>query len=57
MSNTLFSQSFLEAGLLETDAYQLIGPQQLSYFGQDLRAPYNAFIRAYQAGRTGRRPG
>ena len=48
MSNTLFSQSFLEAGLQETDAYQQISPQQLSHFGQDLRAPYNAFIRAYQ---------
>ena len=48
MSNTLFSQSFLEAGLQETDAYQQINPQQLSHFGQDLRAPYNAFLRAYQ---------
>ncbi len=49
MSNTLFSQSFLEAGLQETEAYQRISPQQLSYFGQDLRRPYNDFVGAYQA--------
>ena len=48
MSNTLFSQSFLEAGLRETAEYRQVSPQQLSYFGQDLRAPYNAFVRAYQ---------
>ena len=48
MSNTLFSQSFLEAGLQETGAYQQISPQQLSYFGQDLRRPYSDFVRAYQ---------
>ena len=48
MSNTLFSQSFLEAGLRETPEYRQVSPQQLSYFGQDLRAPYNAFVRAYQ---------
>ena len=49
MSNTLFSQSYLEAGLKETDEYRQISPQQLSYFGQDLRAPYSAFVRAYQS--------
>ena len=49
MPNTLFSQSYLEAGLRETEEYQQISPQILSYFGQDLRAPYNAFTRAYQA--------
>ena len=49
MPNTLFSQSFLEAGLRETEEYQQISPQALSHFGQDLRAPYAAFTRAYQA--------
>ncbi|MCE2501354.1 MAG: restriction endonuclease [Dehalococcoidia bacterium] len=49
MSNTLFSQSFLEAGLRETAEYQQVSPQLLSHFGQDLRAPYTAFIGAYQA--------
>ena len=49
MSNTLLSQSFLEAGLRETEEYQQISPQSLSHFGQDLRAPYNDFTRAYQA--------
>ena len=47
MSNTLFSQSFLEAGLQETDEYQQIGPQTLSHFGQDLRRPYNALVNNY----------
>ena len=49
MPNTLFSQSYLEAGLKETDEYQQVSPQQLSYFGQDLRVPYRAFVRAYQS--------
>ena len=49
MSNTLFSQSFLEAGLRETAEYQQINPQLLSHFGQDLRAPYASFINAFQA--------
>ncbi|MDE2785270.1 MAG: restriction endonuclease [Chloroflexota bacterium] len=49
MPSTLFSQSYLEAGLRETEEYQQISPQILSHFGQDLRAPYNAFIRSYQA--------
>ncbi len=49
MSNTLFSQSFLEAGLGETAEYQQVSPQLLSHFGQDLRAPYNTFVRAYQS--------
>ena len=49
MSNTLFSQSYLEAGLRETEEYREVSPQQLSYFGQDLRRPYNDFVRAYQA--------
>ena len=49
MSNTLFSQSYLEAGLKETDEYRQVSPQQLSYLGQDLRAPYSAFVRAYQS--------
>ena len=49
MPSTLFSQSFLDAGLRETDEYQQISPQQLSHFGQDLRRPYNDFVRAYQA--------
>ena len=47
MSNTLFSQSFLEAGLQETDEYQQISPQALSHFGQDLRRPYNALVNNY----------
>ena len=49
MPSTLFSQSFLDAGLRETDEYQQISPKQLSHFGQDLRRPYNDFVRAYQA--------
>lgn len=49
MPNTLFSQSYLEAGMRDTEEYQQISPQILSHFGQDLRAPYNAFIRSYQA--------
>ena len=49
MSNTLFSQSFLEAGLRETEEYLQVSPQTLAHFGQDLRAPYNAFTKAYQA--------
>ena len=49
MPSTLFSQSYLEAGLRETEEYQQISPQILSHFGQDLRAPYNAFTRSYQA--------
>ncbi len=44
MSNTLFSQSFLEAGLRETAEYQQISPQALSHFGQDLRVPYTALV-------------
>ena len=48
MPNTLFSQSYLEAGLKETDEYRQISPQQLSHSGQDLRAPHNDFLRAYQ---------
>lgn len=44
-----FSQSFLEAGLRETAEYQQVSPQTLSHFGQDLRRPYAAFVRAYQA--------
>ena len=49
MSNTLFSQSFLDDGLKETDEYQQINPQLLSHFGQDLRIPYHDFIKAYQS--------
>ena len=49
MSNTLFSQSFLDDGLKETDEYQQINPQLLSHFGQDLRIPYRDFIKAYQS--------
>ena len=49
MPNTLFSQSYLEAGLRETEEYLQISPPILSHFGQDLRAPYRAFTRAYQA--------
>ena len=49
MPNTLFSQSYLEAGLKETDEYRQVSPQQLSYFGQDLRKPYADFTRAYRA--------
>ena len=49
MSNTLLSQSFLEAGLQETDEYLQISPQLLSHFGQDLRDPYNSFVNAFQA--------
>ena len=49
MSNTLFSQSYLESGLKETDEYQQVSPQQLSHLGQDLRAPYQAFLSAYES--------
>ena len=49
MSNTLFSQSFLEAGLQGTAEYRQISPQLLAHFGQDLRAPYAFFRDAFQA--------
>ncbi len=49
MPNTLFSQSYLEAGLRDTEEYRQISPPILSHFGQDLRAPHSAFTRAYQA--------
>ena len=49
MSSTLFSQSFLEAGLQEMAEYRQISPQLLSHFGQDLLAPYNTFTKAYQS--------
>ena len=49
MSNTLFSQSFLESGLRETAEYQQISPRLLSHFRQDLRAPYVSFLGAFQA--------
>ena len=45
MSDTLFSQSYLEFGLPETAEYQQISPQLLAHFGQDLRRPYRDFIR------------
>ena len=48
MSNTLFSQSYLEAGLKETDEYRQVSAKQLSHFGQDLKEPYNAFVKAFQ---------
>lgn len=33
MSNTPFSQSYLEAGLKDTDEYRRVGLQQLFHFG------------------------
>ena len=48
MPSTLFSQSFLEAGLRETAEYQQVSPQLLSHFGQDLRGPYTSFDSAFQ---------
>ena len=47
MSNTLFSQSFLEAGLRETPEYQQIGPDFLSRFRQNLKVPYDDLIQNY----------
>ena len=49
MSDTLFSQSYLESGLPETDEYQQIGRSQLSHFGQDLRRSYRAFTNLYDS--------
>ena len=48
MSNTLFSQSFLEAGLRETPEYQQISPDFLSRFRQNLQGPYNNLLNNYQ---------
>ena len=48
MSNTLFSQSFLEAGLRETPEYQQISPDFLSRFRQNLRVPYDDLVGNYQ---------
>ena len=48
MSNTLFSQSFLETGLRETPEYQQISPDFLSRFRQNLRVPYHDLIQNYQ---------
>ena len=45
MSDTLFSQSYLESALRETAEYQQISPQLLAHFGQDLRRPYRDFTR------------
>ena len=45
MSDTLFSQTYLESVLPETAEYQRITPQRLSHFGQDLRQPYRDFMR------------
>ena len=43
MSDTLFSQTYLESILPATAEYQQISPQLLAHFGQDLRQPYRAF--------------
>ena len=48
MSNTLFSQSFLEVGLRETPEYQQISPDFLSRFRQNLRVPYDDLAHNYQ---------
>ena len=45
MSDTLFSQSYLESSLSETAEYRQITLQRLSHFGQDLRQPYRDFMR------------
>ena len=47
MSDTLFSQSYLESALPETEAYQGIGREQLAHFRQDLRKPYRNFTQTY----------
>ena len=43
MSDTLFSQTYLESILPAAAEYQQISPQLLAHFGQDLRQPYRAF--------------
>ena len=48
MSNTLFSQSFLEVGLRDTPEYQQISPDFLSRFRQNLREPYDDLVHNYQ---------
>ena len=47
MSDTLFSQSYLESGLAETDEYQQIGRSRLAHFRQDLARPYRSFVASY----------
>ncbi len=47
MSNTLFSQSYLESGLPETNEYQQIGRSRLAHFRQDLERPYRSFKAGY----------
>ena len=47
MSDTLFSQSYLESGLPETDEYQQIGRSRLAHFRQDLARPYRSFVASY----------
>ena len=47
MPDTLFSQSYLDAGLRETEEYRQISPQRMANFRQELERPYRAFSAGY----------
>ena len=49
MSDTLFSQSYLESGLPESDEYRQISPQLLARFRQDLAGLHCAFTGGYDS--------
>ena len=47
MPDTLFSQSYLDDGLKETEEYRQINPQRMANFRQELEGPYRAFNAGY----------
>ena len=47
MPDTLFSQSYLDDGLKETEEYRQINPQRMANFRQELERPYRAFNAGY----------
>ena len=49
MSDTLFSQSYLESGLPESDEYRQISPQLLASFRQDLAGLHCDFTGRYDS--------
>ena len=49
MSDTLFSQSYLESGLPESDEYRQISPQLLARFRQDLAGLHCDFTGGYDS--------
>ena len=45
MPDTLFSQSYLDAGLKETEEYKQIGRDRLAAIRQEMERPYKQFVR------------